>query len=233
MTDLNTIKGADRWASFYSTGIGNLFPDENLVRIVRGRYAEIPRSGKALDIGFGRGANLVMLAQTGYEAHGLEVSEESVNAARELATQGDVQLHVGLLTGTALPYPDAFFDLVVSWNAVYYYGNRSLVGQAIEEMRRVLRPGGVLLMSIIHPSSFMNRQLTEDLGDGAHRIDRESPYDNRFGLEIFWDATSSGWRRLLSGFGEVEEGYAESDLFVPERRDAWRLFLARKGAAAG
>jgi len=37
---------------------------------------------------------------------------------------------------------------------------------------------------------------------------------------------------LLSGFQDVEEGYAEADLFVPERRDAWRLFLARKGAAS-
>jgi SAM-dependent methyltransferase len=225
-----TIKASEQWADFYRTGAGNVCPDENLLRLVKGRYADIPRSGRVLDVGFGIGGNLIMLAQSSFEAHGLEVSEESIEAARGLAARAGVELHLGLLTNTGLRYPDEHFDMLVSWNAVYYHGNRRLVAQAIEEFRRVLLPGGVLLMSVIHPNSFMVRRFSDDLGDGAHRIDRESPYDTRLGLEIFYDGTSSGWRRLLGGFQEIEEGYAESDLFIPERRDAWRLFLARKGS---
>ncbi len=225
------LQGSDRWATFYGAGRGNVYPDENLVRVVRGQYAEIPRAGRVVDVGFGRGANLIMLAQTGYDAHGLEVSAESIVAARHLAEGARVELTLGLLTSTSLPYPDRFFDVVVSWNAVYYYGNRTLVAAAINDFHRVLRPGGVLLMSVIHPNSFMTKRFSEDLGDGAHRIERPSPHDNRQGLEIFYSATSSGWRRLLEPFDAVEEGYAEADLFVPERRDAWRLFLARKATA--
>lgn len=224
------LSGAEQWAAFYATGAGNVFPDENLLRLVKGRYADIPSQGRVLDVGFGRGANLVMLAHMGYEAHGLEVSEESMKAAREMATQACVELHLGLLTGTQLPYLDSHFDIVVSWNAVYYYGTRSAVAAAIEEFHRLLRPGGVLLLSVIHPNSFMVRRLSDDLGDGTHRIDREDPHDSRYGMEIFYDGTSSGWRHLLAGFEQIEEGYAEADLFVPQRRDAWRLFLARKGA---
>lgn len=226
----STIKGSELWAAFYRSGVGNVYPDENLVRMVKGRYAEIPRSGRVLDVGFGRGANLVMLAQAGFEAHGLEVSEESIKAAQELAVLGGCELHLGLLTTTEIPYADHTFDIVVSWNAVYYYGKRSLVAAAIEEFHRVLRPSGVLLMSVIHPNSFMVGRLSMDVGDGAHRIDRDSPFDNRFGMEIFYDGTSPGWRRLLAPFEQIEEGYAEADLFIPERRDAWRLFWARKGA---
>ena len=225
------MKGSERWAAFYRTGTGNVYSDENLLRLVRGKYAPVPRSGRVLDVGFGIGGNLIMLAQSGYEAHGLEVSQESIEAARTLASQAGVDLHLGLLTGTGLPYPDEHFDILVSWNAVYYYGARPLVFEAIEEFRRVLRPGGVLLISMIHPNSFMARRLSDDLGNGTHRIDRESPHDTRFGMEIFYDGTSSGWRSLLAGFQEIEEGYAESDLFVPQRRDAWRLFLARKGSS--
>ena len=158
------------------------------------------------------------------------MSEESIVAARELASRAGVELHLGLITGTGLSYPDSYFDMVISWNAVYYHGSRSLVAEAIEEFRRVLRPGGVLLMSVIHQNSFMTRRLSDDVGDGTRRIDRESPHDTRFGMEIFYDGTSSGWRRLLAGFQEVEEGYAEADLFVPQRRDAWRLLPARKGS---
>ena len=223
------LPGADRWGAFYESGAGNQFPDENLVRLIKGKYANVPTSGRALDIGFGRGANVIMLAQTGFEAYGLEVSQESIDAANELAEHVGIDLRVGLLSGVELPYDDSFFDLVVSWNAIYYHGNRPRVADAIVEIRRVLKPGGVLLMSVVHPNSIIPGRLSEDTGDGAHRFDRTSPHDNRFGIDIYYEATSTGWRKLLSGFDEVEEGYAESDLFVPERRAAWRLFYARKG----
>jgi len=223
-----SLSGAKEWETYYSTGAGAAYPDENLVRLIKGRYTDVPRSGRVLDAGFGRGANLVMFAQNGYEAHGLEVSQENIAAGHDLAERARVKLHVGLLTGTQLSYPDGYFDIVLSWSAVYYFGKRSLVGAAIEEFRRVLRPGGVLLMSVIHPNNCIVRRLSNDLGEGTHRIEQEWAYDNRAGLEIFYDPTSFGWRRLLSGFDQVEEGYAESLLFDPDRRLAWRLFLARK-----
>lgn len=227
----NPMPGAEQWATFYRRGVGNVYPDENLVRLIRGNYADVPRSGRMLDVGFGIGGNLIFFAQSGFEAHGLEVSQESIDAAANLSESAGVDLNLALMDGTRLPYPEDHFDIVVSWAAVYYHGNRTLVAEAITDFRRVIKPGGVLLLSVIHPNSFMVRRFTEDLGDGIHRIDRESPHDTRFEMEIFYSGTSTGWRELLSPFDEVDEGYAEADLFNPERRDAWRLFLARKGLA--
>jgi len=225
------MRGAEQWAQFYRRGVGNVYPDENLVRLIRGNYADVPRSGRVLDVGFGIGGNLVFFAQSGFEAHGLEVSQESIDAGNKLSESAGIDLNLALMDGTKLPYEDDYFDVVVSWGAVYYHGNRTLVAEAINDFRRVIKPGGVLLLSVIHPNSFMVRRFTEDLGDGVHRIDRESPHDTRFGMEIFYSATSTGWRELLSPFDEVAEGYAEADIFNAERRDAWRLFLARKGLA--
>lgn len=222
------LPGADRWASFYGAGAGSVYPDENLVRLIRGKYIDVPRGGRALDVGFGTGNNLVMLARSGFEAHGLEVSEPSIARAQQIAKDAGVTLKLGVLRGTRLPYADGFFDIVVSWNAVYYYGDRTQVAAALADFHRVLRPGGALILSVIHPNSFMVRRLAPPTADGRHRIDRDSPHDTRFGLEIFYDGTSSGWRRLLNPFDDVEEGYAECDLFNPDRRDAWRLFVARK-----
>ena len=224
------LRGADRWAAFYRERRGNTYPDENLVRLIRGKYSDIPRSGRILDVGFGRGANLIFFAESGFECHGVEVSQESLDAARELADRAGVTLTLGLLTGTTLPYNKDYFDIVLSWSAVYYHGSRSAVREAIAEFYRIILPGGILLMSVIHPNSFMTRRLSEDLGDGSRRIDRPDPHDNRLDLEIFYDATSTGWRNLLAPFCTVEEGYVEIDLFNPARRDAWRLFLARKQA---
>jgi SAM-dependent methyltransferase len=225
------LAGADKWGSFYAGGTGSVFPDESLVRLVRGAYVDLPRKGRVLDVGFGTGNNLVMLAQSGYEAYGLEVAESCLDSARFHAAAAGVSLTLGLLDGTALPYPDGYFDIVLSWNAVYYYGRRGLVAAALDDFHRVLSVGGVLLLSVPHPNNVLTRRLSEDLGDGRHRIDKAASIDNRQGTEIFYDATSSGWRQLLRRFDEVEEGYAEADLFNPGRRLAWRLFLARKRVA--
>jgi SAM-dependent methyltransferase len=223
------LAGAEKWGAFYAGGTGSVFPDESLVRLFRGAYVDLPRTGRVLDVGFGTGNNLVMLAETGYEAHGLEVAESCLDAARALAEAAHVSLTLGLLDGTRLPYPDAYFDVVLSWNAVYYHGRRRPVAAAIEDFHRVLRPGGVLLLSVPHPNNVLTRRLSEDRGEGAHVIEKAAAIDNRQGSEIFYEPTSSGWRRLLTVFAEVEEGYAEADLFNPGRRLAWRLFLARKG----
>ena len=223
---------SDRWGAFYGKATGSVFPDESLVRLVRGKYADLPRSGRVLDVGFGTGNNLVMLAQTGYEGHGLEVAEECLTTARRLAAQASVELTLGLLDGTKLAYPDGYFDIVISWNAVYYFGCRSLVAEALADFHRVLRPGGVLLLSVIHPNNALTGRLSEDLGGGRHRIEKPFTLDNRLGMEVFFEPTPSGWRKLLAPFAEVEEGYAEADLFTPSRRLAWRLFLGRKGGGA-
>ena len=197
------LDGADEWGKFYKSGAGNQYPDENLVRLLNGKYIDIPTSGRALDIGFGRGANLMMLSQSGCETFGLEVNEDSINAAKNLAEHLGVEIKVDLLSGVELPYGDSVFDLVLSWNSIYYHGNRSLVDKAIKEIRRVLKPGGVLLMSVIHPNNIVTHRLSDDTGDGAHRFEQHSPHDNRFGLNIFYDGSSTGWRKLLNGFDDV------------------------------
>jgi SAM-dependent methyltransferase len=225
---MTQLAGADKWGAFYAGGTGSVFPDEGLVRLFRGAYADLPREGRVLDVGFGTGNNLVMIAQTGYEAHGLEVAASCLDAARSLADAAGVKLTLGLLDGVTVPYPDGFFDVVLSWNAVYYHGTRTNVRAAVTDFHRVLRPGGVLLLSVIHPNSVFTRRLSQDLGDGAHRIEQAASIDNRQGLQIFYEPTSSGWRGVLAPFADVEEGYAEADLFNPGRRLAWRLFLARK-----
>lgn len=223
---------AARWAEYFERGIGKRYPSEDLVRILKGSYVQIPRSGRVLDVGFGSGAELMMFAQNGFEAHGLEIAPNILEQAATNAALLGVNLTLGLIDGTSLSYPPGYFDVVLSWNAVYYHGTRDGVAKAIREFHRVLRPGGVLLLSVIHPNSWMVRRLSEPGPDGAHTIDRASPIDARHGMQIFYDGTSSGWRRLLIPFAEVEEGYAEADLFSARYREAWRLFLARKAEDA-
>lgn len=179
-------------------------------------------------MGFGSPANLFLYSELGYEVHGMEVERSILDLAADAARENGHDVSLELITSPALPYPQDHFDVIISWNAVYYFGTRTLVAAALREFHRCLAPDGGALLSVIHPNSFMVSRLSRDLGDGRYRIDRESPHDNRLNSEIFFEPSSTGWRALLSDFDEIEEGYVEFDLFDPWRRNARRLFLARK-----
>ena len=77
---------------------------------------------------------------------GFDLSPAMVKLARQrLGEDADVRV-VDL--GAPLPYPDDAFDLVVASLYLHYVEDWA---SALAELRRVLRPGGRLTVSIIHP----------------------------------------------------------------------------------
>lgn len=96
----------------------------------------------ALDLGCGVGRHALMLAAMGFETSALDGSESGLaHLAREAETNGlTVATRHGLMT--ELPYADASFDYVLSFNVIYH-GDRTIVERAIAEIRRVLKPCGI------------------------------------------------------------------------------------------
>ena len=94
---------------------------------------------RILDVGCGTGANLEMLAQFG-EAEGVDVSTEAL----EFCQTRDLQ-NVRQGVAERLPYEDNSFDLVTGLDVVEHLDN-DVAG--LQEMRRVLRPGGRALLFV-------------------------------------------------------------------------------------
>ncbi len=95
---------------------------------------------RLLDAGCGTGFNLLALGRLG-RATGIDLAPEAVAFCRE---RGVRALRASLL---ALPFPDAAFDAVTSFDVIYHAwvtDDRA----AVAEMARVLRPGGVLLVRV-------------------------------------------------------------------------------------
>jgi len=129
----------DRWQS--AGGRADwLEPDPDVasaVALLRGRGAR-----DLLDLGCGVGRHACFLASAGFAVQAMDASTSGLDhAARQARDLGlDVAFRDGLMT--ELPYPDASFDYVLSFNVIYH-GDGSVVARAITEIHRVLKPGGL------------------------------------------------------------------------------------------
>ncbi len=99
-----------------------------------------------LDAGCGSGPLTEALRAKGAVVSGFDLSPVMVDLARKrLGDEADVRVAD---LGAPLPYPDDKFDLVVASLSLHYVEDWA---SALTELRRVLKPGGRLIVSIIHP----------------------------------------------------------------------------------
>lgn len=102
---------------------------------------------RTLDLGCGEGHNTRLLARQGAEVVGLDISERFVRAACEFATAG-IRHVVG--DGAMLPFVSSSFDAVTAFMSLMDVADPE---RTLQEVARVLRPGGLLQFSVVHPLS--------------------------------------------------------------------------------
>ncbi len=104
---------------------------------------------RILEIGFGHGRTLLDAAGRAPLAHlaGIDVSATAERAAtrrcRAVIDAGRLDLKVG--DASALPWGPATFDAVLSVHTIYFWSEPS---DPLAEVRRVLRPGGRLVLGM-------------------------------------------------------------------------------------
>jgi 2-polyprenyl-3-methyl-5-hydroxy-6-metoxy-1,4-benzoquinol methylase len=108
------------------------------------RFAERFSHGKrVLDHGCGSGYGAALLAETAREVQAVDVDEGAIDHARQRFQRGN--LTFGRIHPTApLPFPDGAFETVVSFQVFEHVRN---VAHYLSETRRVLEPGGSLLLA--------------------------------------------------------------------------------------
>src|SRR5690349_3029237 len=116
------------------------------------------RRPRILDVGCGTGANLLLLSQYG-AAEGVDVSEDALAFCRERGLE-----KVKLGAAEELPYEDGTFDLVTALDVVEHLDD-DLGG--LREMRRVLRPGGRVLLFV--PTFMFLWGLQDDVSNHRRR----------------------------------------------------------------
>lgn len=173
-------------------------------------------SGEAIDVGCGEGRVARVLKAAGYRVTAVDPVRELV-AAAEAAGSADA---FATAPATDLPFADGSFDLALAYNVLMDVED---VQAAVREIRRVLRPSGTLVISIVHP--FADRGRFEEKGGSEPRFVLEGNYfererfegvDERDGLTMRF----AGWSQPLSAYAAALEAAGLAITALNEPRPA-------------
>lgn len=116
------------------------------------RQAHIRPGQRVLDLGCGTGTLTILIKQMHPESEvvGVDIDPQILDVARRKASRSGVEIILDQGSATALPYPDASFDRVLS-SLVFHHLRTEQKMQAAREAFRVLRPGGELHMADFGP----------------------------------------------------------------------------------
>ena len=143
----------DVWSNFYRRTLFGL----ELRRIQRNaldRLRVLPGQ-RVLDLGCGPGDGALKLTQMSAVAIGLDYSQGMLDTARK-----ERSLAGRLTRGDAgrLPFRDGAFDKIVCTNSFHHYPNHFA---SLQEMRRVLKPGGLLVLVDPRQDNIFGRMAIE------------------------------------------------------------------------
>jgi SAM-dependent methyltransferase len=107
------------------------------------RMIALSSEHRLLDVGCGDGYLTARFGKRAREVVGLDPDPKMIGMARTLHAGPNLQFDQGI--AEKLPYPDASFDRVVAVSVAEHFQDPAA---GLKEMARVLRPGGVLAISV-------------------------------------------------------------------------------------
>jgi SAM-dependent methyltransferase len=156
---------------------GILHPSEDLIRLIaRAAIAAKEPSEAALDFGVGDGRHVGYLMSLGYNVTGTDVAPSSLAITRRLFEGNDSFRGILLENSTELPVADRTFSLVVAWEVLHWLGTPELFFKGMRELLRVLRPGGVILLTMPTEQHYLKRYSLE-IGKSTYHCKTQTRMD--------------------------------------------------------
>lgn len=122
-------------------------------------YAEfLAKTGakRVLDLGCGAGRHLAYLASRGFQVVGLDVSDTALALCSSRISKADFKdIVVVKHEMTEIPFIDNYFDSVLSTNVIHH-APLPEIKATIDEIHRVLKKNGTLLVTVASDSDYRN-----------------------------------------------------------------------------
>ena len=141
---------------------------------------------RVLDVGCGTGVDLVRFARGGARAVGVDIAESAITLARQNVAHRGLASDLLVADGEALPFATNSFDFVFAHGVAQYSTDGR---QLVEEVHRVLAPGGQAVFQGYNRVSWLNalsHLMKVDLEhEGAPVLRKYSPQEFLALVDIF------------------------------------------------
>ena len=181
-----------------------------------------------LDVGCGEGSNTRELARLGARMHAIDVAPTFIRHARSTEASDPLGIIFEVADALSLPFADNSFDFVTAFMSMMDMPDQ---GRALREAYRVLRPGGFLQFSILHPCFAPPHRRVLRNADGTTRAIEVGGYFDAINgeVETWWfgtlpreerervapfrtprfHRTLSGWVEIICNAGFIIERFGE------------------------
>jgi len=210
------------WENVYQWNKENknnlVYPDEEVIRIIKKFF--IPSGAQSvLDAGCGSGRHSLALLREGFEVRALDSSQTALEIASELTAPYGNKIKYELGNLTCLPFEDASFDAVLCWGVLHYLSSEEF-SQALNELYRVLKPGGYFGLTLRSTAD------SECNIDNAQQMQKANATEckNMF----FKYFSKSDIFAHLNAFTEIHSGHKTRSVFEKDERTIAHWFIAAK-----
>lgn len=100
------------------------------------------RGARVLEVGVGAGIDHLQWAHAGCDCYGVDLTDAAIETTRACLALHGLESKLQRVDAETLPFADGFFDVVYSWGVIHHSAHPERI---VEEIRRVLRPGGTFI----------------------------------------------------------------------------------------
>jgi ubiquinone/menaquinone biosynthesis C-methylase UbiE len=191
---------------------------------------------RLLEVGCGMGTDLLQFARGGAICTGVDLTPRSVEISSLHFGLYDMRADFVLADGERLPFADESFDVVYSNGVLHHTPDTA---QAVRELHRVLRPGGIAKVMLYHRNSLyywteiiLHRGLLRGHFLRGHSpeeiMSRYVEYSSTEARPLVKVYSRRQARALFETFGEVE---TEIEQMIREELRILRPFVSEKAFA--
>ena len=138
---MDRLKNA--WEDWHIKGFGPRYPHEILIQFSLRNFPnkDLRQEVRVLDVGCGSGADIVFLAQEGFDVYGVDISSSGLSHAKSKLDEFHLKANLKLECAETIKFPKEYFHLVVS-TGVYQYLTHDQVNQSLSRISKILKHKG-------------------------------------------------------------------------------------------